>query len=387
MHSPTTDKNALLIEAVESNNVPEVRRLLAGGAHPKARKRVTLHARVKTNGRTEWKSDAVDCETAIAIAVIRGYKDVVEALVESPAAGLLWEGPVSWRLSNSFGERDWTASEWNKERWQSTCSFPCVLSLAVGRKGTDTNCYSSTDDLPDVDGDLHINKRGGFVELRHPKALQDREETIQLEPRLDIVELLLAHGAPVTDAALSAARENPDSSFLAALVKHQRTPRQVASLNHSHPQSPTLTSSPTRTFFEPAALLSHQARKIDDLTAHVRLAEERATAAESRLAELTRLCADLRSQSDELRLLNSGLNTTVRSLEALVRSLETPRAVPEAAARDAHAHTRATSTSSVTIVRDVLGPPPSSIAPFPSAPPKSSVSRSLPHPLVGAVEG
>ncbi|KXS11990.1 hypothetical protein M427DRAFT_35066 [Gonapodya prolifera JEL478] len=111
--------NAQLIDAVESGREDDVKRLIDAGASPDLRKVVTMRAKVDT-GRgwllgAELKEDTAACESALAIAILHGIAPVVRVLLEM---GAKVDSEVEWKIANGWiGDRAWTASEWDQERW------------------------------------------------------------------------------------------------------------------------------------------------------------------------------------------------------------------------------------------------------------------------------
>ncbi|KAJ3340934.1 OTU domain-containing protein 3 [Gonapodya sp. JEL0774] len=86
------DLDGQLIEAVELYmNAPRVWQVLADGANANARKRVTIPGKVGRTG--EALSDTADCESALAIAIIRGYHTIVEELLGGGADPNLSNSP------------------------------------------------------------------------------------------------------------------------------------------------------------------------------------------------------------------------------------------------------------------------------------------------------
>ncbi|KXS13907.1 hypothetical protein M427DRAFT_136199 [Gonapodya prolifera JEL478] len=67
---------------------------------------------------------------------------------------------------------------------------------------------------------LQINEKGGSISLVDPTIWDDVEVDIDVRPQRDIVNLLLAHGATVSDAVLAAAEKQDNSQFLKMLKVH-----------------------------------------------------------------------------------------------------------------------------------------------------------------------
>ncbi|KXS17841.1 hypothetical protein M427DRAFT_247103 [Gonapodya prolifera JEL478] len=165
----------------------------------------------------EWKEDTIDCESALLLAILHARLEVLRVLLEK---GARVDGEVQWRSShvNLYDSRSWTADQWRQQRCQFTYSFPSALARAVGRGGTATECDGTTWHVPDRDGKLHVSLRGGVVTLNHLTRWQRCSAGLLVRPHVEIVRLLLAYGARVTDVELEGSRKSPDQEFLDALL-------------------------------------------------------------------------------------------------------------------------------------------------------------------------
>ncbi|KXS17296.1 hypothetical protein M427DRAFT_43014 [Gonapodya prolifera JEL478] len=164
-----------------------------------------------------------------------------------------------------FKANVWTIKNWEEKRWGWIYSFPSPLALALGRGGKVTDWQGDVYDRPDSDGQLVISLRGGEVTLTHPKDWPERGVDFTIRPKLDIVRLLLAYGAPITDVELNAAQNNPNQEFLHALEVHKRNPT-----HRSHPPA----------IVELRVANATLAAQVQRLTQRVVDAETRAAAAE-----------------------------------------------------------------------------------------------------------
>ncbi|KXS12483.1 hypothetical protein M427DRAFT_34679 [Gonapodya prolifera JEL478] len=99
-----------------------------------------------------------------------------------------------------------------------------------------------------------------------PGECGQRRTRITLQPNVEIVRLLLAYGARVTDIELDAALENPDPEFLRTLESHQVSPIPCPALRGPGPLELTNTA------------LTDEVR---ELNSHAATAEEKARDAEN----------------------------------------------------------------------------------------------------------
>ncbi|KAJ3335333.1 hypothetical protein HDU93_005786, partial [Gonapodya sp. JEL0774] len=202
----STARDIQLIEAVENGQAQRVRQLLADGANPNTRKRVTLTCSIEG----ETKTDTVECESALTLAIIHANEDIVKALLEGGADANL---ACEWKVAD-WGS-SWNADRWNRTRWYWTFSFPSALTLAMARGGKWTWWDGRTEDSPYPNNKLSINHKGGHIQLKDPAVLQDaRIRFFTVRPSLPIVKLLLSHGAAVAQREFDAARKQPDGRFL-----------------------------------------------------------------------------------------------------------------------------------------------------------------------------
>ncbi|KXS20791.1 hypothetical protein M427DRAFT_27884 [Gonapodya prolifera JEL478] len=197
-----------LIAGCEEGRLDVVGEALQYGADPKARKQVTIRVRVaaaKTMRRRsifglkdykeepqETRVDTRMGESAIALA-IRSYAAskgvVVRKLLE---AGCNPNDPIEWSIPG-YRER-WTEDDWHTRRWneRETFRYPSALDLAL------------------TAGEWNFNKFGAHVTTNNPSSPEDVCDGYYLTPNLQIVEVLLEHGARITDSVLARARELRD---------------------------------------------------------------------------------------------------------------------------------------------------------------------------------
>ncbi|KAJ3342915.1 hypothetical protein HDU93_000574 [Gonapodya sp. JEL0774] len=167
------DLDHRLIDAVDSGAVDEARRLLILGASPSARKRVTLRIRVAENRGVETKSDTIEGENAMALAIVHRHVDVVEQLLQHGVKSTWWNGTVH--------------------------------------------------DQSTVKSNLKTSNLGEQLTVQNPKIVHDVRNYFHLRPQLDNVTMLLLNGATVTDREMEAAKAFPDKRFAELVAEHRRS--------------------------------------------------------------------------------------------------------------------------------------------------------------------
>ncbi|KAJ3341218.1 hypothetical protein HDU93_005409 [Gonapodya sp. JEL0774] len=231
-----------LVEAVEAGETLRACQLLLEGADPHSRKRVTLTVDIhhttllqdsSSTSRPVTRSETVECESVLGLAIMHGHVDIVEQLLKMGANP---NAQIEWSRSNWF--ESWTPKDWLDRRWRFKCSFPSALSLAVGRGGTGKYFEGYLlADIPEPNGALFVNLKGGEVMLESPATMEEAYVQLTVQPKLEIVNLLLKHGAEVTPAALAAAKKQSDPKYLEAMERHvsergdSATPRTSPSID------------------------------------------------------------------------------------------------------------------------------------------------------------
>ncbi|KXS16451.1 hypothetical protein M427DRAFT_43543 [Gonapodya prolifera JEL478] len=81
-----------------------------------------------------------------------------------------------------------------------------------------------TDDTPASNGQVEISAQRGAVTLSHPERWADVRVRCPLQPKVEIVRLLLAYGASVTNVELKFGRSSLNPEFFRLLESHQRNP-------------------------------------------------------------------------------------------------------------------------------------------------------------------
>ncbi|KAJ3337021.1 hypothetical protein HDU93_001740 [Gonapodya sp. JEL0774] len=297
-----------LIEAVEGGDPARVRQLLADGVSVNARKRVTLKVDLESG---ETKSDAIDCESALTLAILHGHLDVVRALL---AHGADPNATCEWRIAD-HESTPWTFAKWNTYRWLLTITFSSPLLLAIGRGGRmvasipDPESEDSEDRF-DVTMETHhklqINLKGGDVRLENPTDARGACVDFAMRRSLDIVKLLLEHGAVVSDSIVATARKVQDTQYAECLEQYlinQRNPVPVM------PHNPFINGMDS--YF---ALLATKDQKNDQLTTRIEELSVRCALAESKVEGLAERVGDLLSENSSLKSSNQTLNTENQAL-------------------------------------------------------------------------
>ncbi|KAJ3336891.1 hypothetical protein HDU93_002004 [Gonapodya sp. JEL0774] len=302
-----TPRDAQLIEAVENGQTELVCQLLADGADAKARKKVTLSCIIGP----DLKTDTVEGESALTLAILHHHLDIAEVLIRHGADPN--EPCVAWPVANYYSS--WDSDKWKRERWWATFSFPSLVTLAVTRGGTWTQWDGFREDRPNIYNALAINHKGGNVQLTDPQTNDDAFVNFTLRPSLPIVQLLLRHGAVISDTELAAARKLTDTRCLRALEQHQAqhpTPIQVQPpLSAPVPPSSWPSSQSTQSVRH---LLADKDREIQALHAEVwqlkaRIEElsVRTVVAESKAGDLERRLSEFAAENATLRATCQGI--------------------------------------------------------------------------------
>ncbi|KAJ3341216.1 hypothetical protein HDU93_005407 [Gonapodya sp. JEL0774] len=271
-----------LIEAVEAGSVHLVKKALADGSDPNARKKITLRCDVRVGKRPlgkqkvrsnlfradvfeerfedvfDVKTESVLGESALGLAIFTGIADVVTTLLE---AGADPNTAIEWPNANTVPT--WTPERWNKTRWVRTYRADSPLILAIGRgvKVTDFDGASSAWGALADKGKLRISKVGGEVRLVNPESWTQAYRECEIAPRPDIIGILLRYGARVTRETYEAAKRTDnknvvdlldpyilDLSALSPTVANTANlSRKASSRNPSgyYPRSPSPNNSPS----------------------------------------------------------------------------------------------------------------------------------------------
>ncbi|KAJ3341213.1 hypothetical protein HDU93_005404 [Gonapodya sp. JEL0774] len=224
-----TPQDIELLESVESGDLERVRLALDEGADVTARKRVTLicdiskgHKAVSkvVTKRNLFRKDVVEerveeqfdhlmdvgqGESALALAIINGDPEIVRALLDAKADP---NTPIEWQVADApEPPAVWTSERWNTTRWARTYRVESALLLAVGRGAIVTDSDGSNAGQQDSErGILRVNQSGGMVALRNPVEPDHSYIEMELQPRPDIIPLLVEYGARVTSDVFRVAK-------------------------------------------------------------------------------------------------------------------------------------------------------------------------------------
>ncbi|KAJ3340920.1 hypothetical protein HDU93_006005 [Gonapodya sp. JEL0774] len=272
----STTREIELINAVEQGNLDRVKQLLDDGTNPNTRKRVTLtvditdrrlvqkgglFSRDKYADVQESKTETLDCESALALAIIHHREDIVGALLEKGADP---NGVCEWKISNGY--KPWEMDDWDQRRWQMKISFPCALMLAMAHGGSfirwDGNpAFTAAHDHTS----LHISPPGGHVQIQNPYGWDDFV-IATLQPSLLIVKVLVLHGANVSDAERSAARKMADSKFIQILEPHaEEQPNKVRGQSPESAPSDLIRQNPSPVRKQLTAILDYTPKNSDEV--------------------------------------------------------------------------------------------------------------------------
>ncbi|KAJ3336400.1 hypothetical protein HDU93_002900 [Gonapodya sp. JEL0774] len=328
-----------LIQAVEAADANEVRRLLDAGARATAAKRVTITFDVASQiykfkrDKVERKTDTVDCESALALAIMRAQPEIVGMLLE---AGAPPNREIRWKRS-AFGTWNMPIGDWEVARWECEYFFPSALTLALGKGGKGvTAATGKVVTIPNSKNILAINLPGGHVDIFRPRLVDDVRVQLQIVPSIEIVRLLLDAGATVTEKELDAAKSNSDPKFLELLLLFLGETPLPAPASYRPPErresadAPITVTSPSdglaressfETATESIATAGGQdtARQLRRLLYRAVDAETRAENAETRCREFEALATRLRDLNEQLV---ADAESTADQVEDLMNSNE-----------------------------------------------------------------
>ncbi|KAJ3340921.1 hypothetical protein HDU93_006006 [Gonapodya sp. JEL0774] len=316
----SSTRDAQLFTAVENGETQRARQLLMEGANANARKRVKLTRTLPSTN--EVKTETVDCESVLALAILHGHVDIVDALLSSGADP---NGKIEWKIAGLSSS--WSLDKWKRGRWVATYTFPSPLTLAMARGGTRKGYEGVVSDAPKSDNKLPINFKGGEVKLNDANTAEDtRISSFLMKPSLPIVQVLLKHGAVVSTQELSAASKHADSRFSQTLLQHKNGPSPSVQPQTSG-LAPLVSSPSSQSVDTFLSLLSDKDRKVDELLAQMdRMRAQieelsvRTAVSESKAGDLEKRNGELVAQNTALKSANQDLQVKTRSLSLAISS-------------------------------------------------------------------
>ncbi|KAJ3336057.1 hypothetical protein HDU93_003796 [Gonapodya sp. JEL0774] len=222
-------KDRELVVAAETGDTATAHTLLINGARPgRAWKTVTVSCLVQSDGGgTNTETRKLHCESALALAIMRGHEDTVRELL---AYGDAPNGQEDWYIPGFKVDqgRAWSQREWEKGSFPIRYVFSSPLALALGRGANITDetggTYSMTAETGVVeDQDLNTlanqgfyltNKPGDLVLVSNPVSLGENTQTVLIKPKLGILRALVDAGAEITDEVLQLANLHTDRRFV-----------------------------------------------------------------------------------------------------------------------------------------------------------------------------
>ncbi|KXS15353.1 hypothetical protein M427DRAFT_323977 [Gonapodya prolifera JEL478] len=173
----------------------------------------------------------------------------------------------------------------------------------MGCGGKFTSWDGKMGDAPNKYGQLDIDLGGGAFVITLPEKWEHVRVWFTVLPHVEIVRLLLAYGARVTNTELDAARKNTNSEFLKILESHQRSriPLTAMITPRTTSRSPSPLERPSDMLLAP----------VGDLATRVTAAVARAAAAEEQVRVMARKLAEVESSAAVLKTRNAELEKTV----------------------------------------------------------------------------
>ncbi|KAJ3335332.1 hypothetical protein HDU93_005785 [Gonapodya sp. JEL0774] len=181
-----------LIAAVEDGDAALVGNLLREGANRNARMNITLAVTIATG---EIKTETIQGESALALAILHRHPQVVDALLSFGADP---NREITWNIAAV--KAIWTLHDWNHLRWLHTITFPSPIDLALGFSGrcrSPWKIYAGS--VPEYDNKLTVNRRGGHIVLKNPNRWDDVRVWLSFRVSPATILHLLRHGAAITE--------------------------------------------------------------------------------------------------------------------------------------------------------------------------------------------
>ncbi|KXS18770.1 hypothetical protein M427DRAFT_42410 [Gonapodya prolifera JEL478] len=182
--------NRELIEAVEAGDIERLRTSLNSKAGDVNSAHKTLHVSVKLSAG-DIEEDSSPAESALALAILKGRKDVIECLLEAGADPRL---PIRWCVPEVW--ESWTGEGTLLENGGWTFPNALELALAIGHP------------------DLRYNLPGYRLSYSNPSSLDVVSQPVTVQADPEISKLLLHNGAPMTALGLEAIRHHKEEGRL-----------------------------------------------------------------------------------------------------------------------------------------------------------------------------
>ncbi|KAJ3338639.1 hypothetical protein HDU93_009272 [Gonapodya sp. JEL0774] len=203
--------DAHLIEAVESENTQEVRRLLHLGANPCARKTVSLQRRVRTPEQQIIHTRTFLSESALMLAIVNDFADVVALLLDHGADP---NAEQSWIVGGFCNDQTLkTTLGWSRY------TFSSALALAVG-------CWHQcTESWPDGRTTTYRALFGQRVPINTPGShvVSIQSQAIETDQALQGHTVRLKGFTLERSPMSSAAESRPDASHGVSVAKTVHT--------------------------------------------------------------------------------------------------------------------------------------------------------------------
>ncbi|KXS16872.1 hypothetical protein M427DRAFT_30973 [Gonapodya prolifera JEL478] len=242
------DACAKLIEAIEAGDTRMAAAAISAGADPNTRKRFILGCIVHEGSK--WTTSFFGSggpkekpvggfaprnvqavgESALAVAILRNNPQLVQLLLDNGADPNL---PIEWKIIR--GRAVWSEPIWNTVvegagTWDTLYHFGSALELAIGEGVTRDPHGETRLEAKGTARELWINMPGILNMMSDPGthgANKDKPtfKAIDFTPNLEIVDILLRHGARVTPAvrpALEKVAQNRDLLRKLEVVTGQR---------------------------------------------------------------------------------------------------------------------------------------------------------------------
>ncbi|KAJ3336506.1 hypothetical protein HDU93_002676 [Gonapodya sp. JEL0774] len=208
----------LLLDSIENRRPDLAMQALRAGINPNVRRRITLTVNIPGIGP---QTDSILGESALAIAVMFGMEETVRALLDHGADP---HAEVEWRVPNFT--TTWTPHLWSHSRWFLSYRFPSILDVAMfspyitssSPTGQSEFIEHATSNPPRV----ALSKIGTDIRISNPIAPNDSFDILTLdpEPSVSIVRLLLARGAQVSAQVRRRAAQLRNPSIFQAIEAH-----------------------------------------------------------------------------------------------------------------------------------------------------------------------